>query len=172
MNLIGTRELETARLKLRKITSADAQPLRLSGSLQGTEEEVRQRVARLVAQANDPASFHWVIEHEGSAIGRITAWEVSQRDEYAQLGYDLAPWLRGRGLMPEAMRAVVKYLLDEVGLHRVYCQVRESNTASLRACEKAGLRHEATLRGHFREPDGSFVDVRIYAILREELNDA
>ena len=169
MNTIGTRELRTARLLLRKPQIEDAIPLHEAGILGSSPEDAQNILQNMIRYNDDPMNFHWVLCLDGLPIGRIKAWEVNPRDDYAQLGYDLAPSHRCQGYMTEAVRRVCEYLLNDAGMHRVYCMVRESNLPSIRVCEKAGLRYEGFLRQHFKQPDGSFVNVRVYGLLREEI---
>jgi len=166
---IGTRKLTTPRLTLRKLCPEDAVPLYQAGILGASPEEARQIMQNMLRYNDEPMNFHWVLCLNDQPIGRIKAWEVNPRDDYAQLGYDIAPAHRCQGYMTEAVRRVCQYLLTEAGMHRVYCIIRESNPASIRVCEKAGLKYEGFLRKHFKEPDGSFVDVRVYGLLKEEI---
>lgn len=170
MNAIGTRELRTDRLLLRKLRLPDADSLFACGCPGASLEEARASVCAMLQHTDDPMTFHWVLEYEGRAVGRIRAWDVSPRDDYAQLGYDLGPAYRSRGLMTEAVRAVCRYLLTEVGLNRVFCMVREGNTASRRVLEKAGMTLDGVMRRHFRQPDGSYTDVYVYSLLASELS--
>ena len=169
MKSIGTKELRTERLILRKMRNSDAEDLHRAGVMGETTEEAREIVERIMQYNDDPMTFHWVLEYQGAAVGRIKAWEVNPRDDYAQLGYDIGAAYRSMGLMTEAVKAVVKYLVQEAEMNRVYCLVRESNLPSIRVCEKAGMQREGKMRKHFKEPDGSYVDVAVFGILRSEI---
>lgn len=169
MKAVGTRTITTPRLVLRAPQMADAEPLMRIRSLSMPLAEARKTVAAMVAEYAKPFCFHWVITADGQVVGRIRGWEVNPYNGYVQLGYDTGAEFRCRGYMTEAVQAVVRYLLTEADAHRVYCSVRESNPASCRVCEKNGMRHEGTLRQHYARQDGGYDDVRIYGILREEL---
>lgn len=169
MKAVGTRTITTPRLVLRAPQMADAEPLMRIRSLSMPLAEARKTVAAMVAESAKPFCFHWVITADGQVVGRIRGWEVNPYNGYVQLGYDIGAEFRCRGYMTEAVQAVVRYLLTEADAHRVYCSVRESNPASCRVCEKNGMRHEGTLRQHYARQDGGYDDVRIYGILREEL---
>lgn len=170
MNTIGTKELHTPRLLLRKIRESDSESLFACGCLGKSPEEARKLTQDMMQYNDDPTNFHWILEHRGRAIGRIKAWEVNPRDDYAQLGYEIGAEFRSQGLMTEAVRAVCAYLLTEVRCNRVYCIVRKSNLPSIRVCEKAGMICDGIMRQHFKQPDGSYVDVKIYSILASELS--
>ena len=165
----GTQELSTQRLLLRKIKKEDAASLYSVGSLGSSLEEAVEIVENMMKYNDDLYSFHWVLEYQGKAVGRIKGWEIHPQHNYVQLGYDIGAPYRGLGLMTEAVQAVCRYLLKECEFNRVYCMVRESNPASMRVCEKAGLKHEGFLRKHWQEPDGSYVNVHYYGMLSSDL---
>lgn len=134
-----------------------------------SEGEARVRLAEMASEATKPFGFHWVLEMDGVAVGRIKGWEVSPFNGFVQLGYDIAPSLRNHGLMTEAVGAVVRFLLMEAEANRIYCSIREDNAASRRVCEKNGFRHEGVMRQHYARKDGGYDDVYIYGIIRDDL---
>lgn len=171
MNPIGARPIHTGRLLLRAPQQSDALPLVEARSLAMKLPEAQRAVDAMAAEAGKPFVFHWVITLDGTPIGRIKAWEVDPYNGYCQLGYDVGPDYRGQGFMTEAVGAVLRYLLRDAGAHRVYCSVRECNTASRRVCEKNGMRHEGVLRQHYARQDGGYDDVHIYGILQNEMTE-
>ena len=168
MNMVGTKELETKRLSLRKLRASDAADLHNICGLGESLEEAQNTVNMMIEYNDDPMNYHWVLEYEGHAVGRVKAWEVNPMDDYAQLGYETGEKYRNMGLMSEAIRAIVKYLLTEAGLNRVYCIVSEANIPSCRVCENAGMIHEGNMRRHFKY-DGEYRDARVYGILSDEV---
>ena len=169
MKAIGTKTLVTHRLILRKINNEDAESLFSVGSLGESLQDAVQIVSNMVQCNDDPMSFHWVLEYEGKAVGRIKGWEIDPHNNFVQLGYDIGVPHRGKGLMTEAVKAVSTYLLKECEFNRVYCMVRESNPASNRVCEKAGMKHEGFLRNHWIQDDGSYTNVHYWGILSSDI---
>lgn len=75
---------------------------------------------------------------------------------------------RGRGLGTDAMRVLVRYAQQELGLHRVELEVYPFNLAAIKSYQKLGFRHDGTRRGAtFRE--GRFHDVLVMGVLPGEL---
>lgn len=90
----------------------------------------------------------FAIEYEGKVVGSlgIERYDEERFPELSgkkcrELGFVLARPYWGRGLMPEAVDAVVRYLFDEVGLDAVLCGHFLSNRRSARVQEKCGFRH-------------------------------
>lgn len=169
MKAIGTKTLVTPRLILRKIRKEDAESLFSVGSLGDSLQDAMEIIANMIQYNDDPMSFHWVLEYEGMAIGRIKGWEVDPHNNFVQLGYDIGVPYRSKGLMTEAVKAVSAYLLTECEFNRVYCMVRESNPASIRVCEKARMEHEGILRNHWIQNDGTYINVHCFGLLASDL---
>lgn len=171
MKAISTATLTTRRLLLRAPQVSDAAALVAAGSLLMSEGEARVRLADMASEAVKHFGFHWVLELDGVAVGRIKGWEVSPFNGFVQLGYDIAPSLRNHGLMTEALNAVAHYLLIEADANRVYCSIRVENEASRRVCEKNGFRLEGVMRQHYARQDGGYDDVCVYGLIRSDLTE-
>ncbi|MCY4113186.1 MAG: GNAT family N-acetyltransferase [Chloroflexi bacterium] len=109
---------------------------------------------------------HWALEHEGRVVGRV-GMTPAHRHRRAELGYELARWLWGRGLMTEAASAVIDEAFRKLPLRKVLARAIAANIGSTRVMEKVGMRHEATLRQHWVFHGQSY-DAANYGILREE----
>ena len=71
---------------------------------------------------------------------------------------------RGRGIGKEILRLTVDYAFGELGLHRIYARVRETNKPSLYSFLHCGFEKEALLRDSVFS-DGEYVNVVILGIL-------
>lgn len=105
-----------------------------------TREEMVERLARPDVEA-------WIVEEAGEPVGYLQTHPEG-------LDMFLVPAARGRGLGPDAGRAMARHLLDERGLARVTVDPYEWNAAAVRAWERAGFvevsRHPAD-DGHTAE---------------------
>ena len=72
--------------------------------------------------------------------------------------------------MTEALKAVIDYSFNTLGFHRVEAQHETDNEPSGRVMEKCGMKKEGTLRGRLYNK-GKYVDVNVYAILREDFKN-
>ena len=63
-----------------------------------------------------------------------------------EIGYALSKSCWGQGLMPEAVRAVIAYLFDEVGLDFITVGHFDWNSQSARVIEKCGFRYMKTVK--------------------------
>ncbi len=167
---IGTREIRTERLLLRRMRPEDAQPFMKNGLFWGSLEEIQKGVDGFVEQYNAPHNYHWVFEYNGEPIGFVHAWEVKAYDACCQLGYEIAEAYQKQGFMTEALKPVLLYLLNEVRFNRVYCLVKVHNIASCSVCRKVGMTLEGVLRQHFNGDEG-FSDVNVFSLIQADLQD-
>ena len=75
----------------------------------------------------------------------------------------------GRGLMSEAVGAVVAWLVDQPGIYRVWAYCAVDHVRSIRVLERAGMTYEGTLRRWVVLPNLSDepCDARVYSWSRE-----
>jgi ribosomal-protein-alanine N-acetyltransferase len=85
----------------------------------------------------------------------------------AYVGYWIDEAFAGRGLMPEAVVAVLRFAFEELGLHRLQIAIIPRNTASRRVVEKLDLRLEG-IAERYLQIDGAWEDHCRYAITVEE----
>jgi [ribosomal protein S5]-alanine N-acetyltransferase len=174
-------ELETERLLLRKMRLDDAEAMFAYAS----DPEVTRYVPWDTHRSMEDSESFLGFATEGYERGDFGGWGVVLKDDgvfigtcgidvgyapehaRAELGYVLSREYWGKGLMPEAVRAVIRLSFGRMGLNRVEARCIAENTASARVMEKAGMTYEGTLRE--REfIKGAYRDMKLYSILRRE----
>lgn len=137
-----------------------------------SEEGVREywEGQKEVDPASDPNWLSLVVElkAEGKVIGNV-GFGVARAGEHRQgsVGWLLGSQYQGRGLATEAVRTLVTYCFEQLGLHRISARTGHDNTRSWKLMERLGMRREA----HFREShlvEGEWRDEYIYAVLASE----
>jgi aminoglycoside 6'-N-acetyltransferase len=104
---------------------------------------------------DDPASTRLVIEVDGVVAGMIQyAEELEPKYRHASVDLFLDPAFHNRGHGTEAVRRVVRLLVEEHGHHRVTIDPAAANAAAIRAYEKAGFRPVGVMRRYERDADG------------------
>lgn len=95
----------------------------------------------------------FALEYQGKVIGSLGIEEYSE-ENYPELhsklgreiGYVLSKDYWGLGLMPEAVRAVIRYLFEEVGLNFILAGHFDWNKQSARVIEKCGFQYIKTVK--------------------------
>jgi ribosomal-protein-alanine N-acetyltransferase len=174
--------LETPRLVLREITLDDAEFwLRNFSDPDVVEltayeppadlEAARGEITRFcVRPFRERTGIRWGIafRNRPDLIGTLGYHQwVQEGADRARMGYDLLREHRRKGIMTEAMRSVLAYGFDSMGLNRVEALVDPVNRASIRLVEGLGFHRDGTLREntYFR---GRFIDDVVFSLLARE----
>jgi RimJ/RimL family protein N-acetyltransferase len=105
--------------------------------------------------SDEPEATRMTIEVEGAVAGMIQySEEPTPKYRHASIDLFLDPALHGRGLGSEAVRRVVRHLIDERGHHRITIDPAVGNVPAIRAYEKVGFRPVGVLRRSERDVDG------------------
>lgn len=133
-----------------------------------------ERWVETLSEAQDQHVFAIEAQTEGGwvHIGNMGLHRLDLRNRTAVLGVALGEkdfW--GQGYGTEAIRTVLRFAFDTLGLNRVELDVFEFNPRAIRCYEKVGFRREGTRRqALFRE--GRYHDVYMMSILAEEFRGA
>lgn len=82
------------------------------------------------------------------------------------IGYDLKPEFWNKGIMSEALKAVLDFSRKHIGPRRIQAEVHPENVASLKVLKKLGFQEEGLLRQYMmHEVTKTFLDVVMLALL-------
>jgi len=172
--------IETERLLLRSLSMDDLQQLYLlrtnekvntylnktrDGSVQATKAKIEEILDLL--QKNE--AIFWVItikEKPEKMIGNIGFWRMQKEHYRSEIGYILHPDHWQKGIMKEALNAVVKYGFGEMKLHSIEANINPDNLPSGALLESCGFIQEAYHRENYFF-DGVFYDSIIYSKLNK-----
>ena len=185
MNKTGTQTIETRRLVLRPFRLEDAEDMFrnwasdpevtyfLTWPTHQSVDVTRFVLNGWLSHYEDGGFFNWAIElkESGSVVGSIAVVRLEENIDAAEIGYCLGRAFWGRGIMPEALRAVINYLFDTVGVNRICACHDVKNPKSGRVMAKAGMKREALQRGAGRNNQG-ICDHIWYALLRSDRTPA
>ncbi len=173
--------LETPRLLLRKPRPDDAALIFQS---YGQDAEVtrylmwrphtgvrdaQDAVEKFLNGWNSGTQFCWLIfaRDTGELVGSIA---VRKDQNGINLGYLLARSHWGRGLMSEAVAAVVRWAFEDPSVFRVWAVCDVENPASARVLEKTGFVREGVLGKWSLHPNVSDIPRDCYCYAQTRLN--
>lgn len=173
----GTNSIETMRLLLRKFQPEDAEDMfrnwasdpevckfLLWGPHKNVEDS-RKRIMHWVSTYEISNSYVWAIVLKGKniVIGSISV-EISNDSVFScEVGYCIGKAYWSRGIMTEALRAVLHYLFYEIGYQRIQAKHDTQNVASGKVMQKAGM-HFIKFEYHVGlRRDGSYYDCAVYS---------
>lgn len=181
MQHLGTKRIETSRLILRPFTMADAEPMYrnwasdpevtkyLTWPAHGSVDVSNMVLTDWVGAYEKPDWYQWAIELKeiGQPVGSISVVSHNDKAESAHIGYCLGKQWWGRGIMTEALAAVMAYLFEEVGMQRIESRHDPRNGGSGAVMRKCGMKYEGCLRRSDWNNQG-ICDADWYALLKEE----
>jgi ribosomal-protein-alanine N-acetyltransferase len=167
----------TPRLILRKVSAEDLKLIyasytaeevkALMGFVSDSEflKEKHKSDSGLVSFDRSICQFLFVERESGKTIGRGGFHNWSALHHRSEIGYIISDVnSRQKGLMSEALQAILGYGFTEMNLHRIEAFTRKDNFASIRLLEKNGFTKEAVLRDHYCN-NGTFEDSLMFSKL-------
>lgn len=182
MKHLGTKRIETPRLVLRRFTVEDAQPMfdnwasdpevtkYLSWPTHEKVEVSAWVLGDWISHYGEENYYQWAIvpkDNDDKPIGSIAAVRINDRVESAEIGYCIGKNWWHKGIMTEALSAVMAFFFEEVGANRVSAVHDPNNPHSGDVMRKCGMTYEGTTRRSGRNNQG-ICDESMYAILKEE----
>ncbi len=135
-------KLETKRLVLRKLEESDAPALFENYSDEdiaknfmdkplGDIKQASQFIEAFNAEFSEGKAITWAItiKRNHQMIG--TCSYMIETSTSAEIGYDLAKTHWGKGIMTEALKAMIGYGFDELGFENIKADTLSNNTRSI-----------------------------------------
>ncbi|TSA49568.1 MAG: N-acetyltransferase [Sphingobacteriales bacterium] len=171
--------ITTERLLLRKIEMSAAKDLFILRSDERmmkyldrpraqTIEDVEKLIQIFEKNRIKNEGINWGITWKDNSrlLGNICFWKLNLENERGEIGYLLHADFHRKGIMQEAMIAVLNYGFTELKLHSVEANVNPENTASIKLLEKNNFVSEAYYRENYFY-DGKFLNSTIYSLLNK-----
>ena len=181
MKHIGTKKIETERLILRRFTMDDAEMMfrnwasdpevtkYLPWPPHANVDVTNMVLSDWTSHYGEENFYQWAIVPKdlGEPIGSITGVKIDENANWVEIGYCIGrSWWR-RGYVSEALKALINFFFEEVGVGRIQATHAPRNVGSGAVMRKCGMVCEGTLRRAARNNQG-ICDVTVYSILREE----
>jgi len=170
-------KLSTERLVLRQIKTSDCDDLFLLRSNSRVMQFIDRprtkspedalKLIQTISEAlinNEGITWGIFLKDEPGLIGTIGYWRIMKEHYRAEIGYLIHHDYQGKGLMQEAISAILSYGFNTMNLHSVEANVNPENAASIKLLE----RNQFIREGYFKENyyyDGKFLDSAIYSLL-------
>ena len=168
--------IETARLTLRAVRLSDVDDIFSFTSNPQTSEwltwyphQNRADTTRFVDSVlekyrlNKPAQWVICYKAESKVVGLCGFVDFSLDDAKGEVAYVVSPAYWGKGILPEALRAIIDFAFAEEGVVRIEAKCEVGNVGSERAAQKAGMILEGQCRKYAKRK-GMHRDYKLYAI--------
>ncbi len=141
--------LTTGRLVLRQLNAGDAQAIfllrsdaqvnRFLGRQAATSvEDAHAFIQKINSSIQNREGMYWAItlKEDASLVGTICYYNLSAATATAEIGYELLPAFQGKGIMQEAISAVIAFGFTAMELKKIVGVPHAHNENSIRLLEK------------------------------------
>lgn len=135
-------------------------------------ENVRQAeeiIDFLNALAEQNMAFRWSIlcKKSNQIVGTCGFNNWDRKNQRAEIGYELGRPFWGRGIMTEALMALLSHGFGVMGLNRIQALVEPANANSRKLLMGIGFEEEGLLR-QYEQSKGTLVDLIMYSMLKSD----
>lgn len=182
MNHLGTVQIETDRLILRKFNRSDSQALFnnwandeevtkfLTWSPITSAEDAGRILSDWIYRYSDNKFYQWAIvlkENSDEPIGTISVVRMNEEIDMVHIGYCIGRKWWHKGITTEAFKGIIPFLIEKVEVKRIESRHDPRNPNSGKVMLKCGLTFEGTLRNADINNQG-ICDASMYALLKED----
>ena len=185
MRHCGTKQLETERLLLRNFVLEDVEAVYRNWA---SDDEVTKflmwnshkdlDITRFVVDDwvnsyKNSDFYQWaiVLKDEGNEpIGSIGVVKEDENISMVHIGYCIGKKYWNKGITSEALKSVIEYFFNEVGVNRIESRHDVNNPNSGKVMKKCGMKYEGTLRQSDINNQG-ICDTCYYAILKSDYKE-
>ncbi|HZI52697.1 MAG TPA: GNAT family N-acetyltransferase [Chitinophagaceae bacterium] len=150
--------LMTDRLVLRQLEMKDDHQIFFLRSDEVVNKYLVAPIAKSIGDARDfirkinnvvanNESVYWglTVKDNNKLIGTICIWNIDWEENKAEIGYVLNPDLQGKGLMQEAVAAVIEYGFQQMKLQCLDAVLHPDNKRSILLLERNGFVYHSVL---------------------------
>jgi len=169
--------LETKRLILRQIQYYDVESMHrmrtdpaimeymdteIPTAINETENKLKQEIESF----SKGESLYWAIalKSTNKIIGGAGYWRMIKEHYRAEIGYQLLPEFWRKGYTLEALKTIIQFGFEKMGLHSIEGNVNPKNVPSIKLLEKLGFKQEAYFKENFYY-NGKFLDSAIFSLI-------
>lgn len=170
--------IETERSLLRRITTEDSEDFFYLRTNEEAMKYIDRPRPKSIKESNDlivkmddgiqqNTAIGWGIslKDKPGLIGTISYHNIYTEHYRAEIGYMLSPAYWGTGIMSEAIKVVLDFGFNQMGLHSIEANVNPLNNVSKYLLKKFSFNQEAYFKQNYYF-DGKFLDSEIYSLVK------
>jgi ribosomal-protein-alanine N-acetyltransferase len=181
MNHLGTKELETKRLLLRRFTINDSELMYknwtndddvthfLSWPTHQDVNDTKNILEKWITNYSENDFYQWVIilKDINEPIGTIGVIYKNEDFKMITVGYCIGKRWWNKGIMTETLNEIIKFFFEKVKANRVEAWHDPNNQNSGKVMVKCGMKYEGHLRQAYKNNTG-ICDSIVYGIIAED----
>lgn len=157
-NLSTFPTLTTERLTLRPLVESDVQDIFLLRSdpivnkyLDRQPSETLEEALNFIRKVNETVKnkegFYWAVTQTDNKklIGTICLFDFSDEGKKCEIGYELLPPYQGQGIMKEALKKIIEFTFQTLGLETIDAVTHKDNHPSTKLLQKFNFKNTAMI---------------------------
>lgn len=133
-----------------------------------SRSEVLARMERMAHGRAAGTDFQFYIFDNAELAGVISVHVLDAEDRIVRIGYWLDKDATGKGLVTKGVRALLSFVFDTLGMHRIEVRCAPDNLKSRAIPERLGFTNEGTQRDVLRMADGTYQSLVMYSLLSSD----
>lgn len=170
-------ELKTKRLRLKAFCLEDASVVaKLAG-----DKKIYDMTDHMPHPYEESMAVEWINTHDFDSPNHVFAIRLQETNELigcvnifqtykhkrGMLGYWVGVDYWNNGYGTEALKEVIRYGFEDLGLHKIWAECFHHNKASAKIMEKCGMEDEAVLKSHYLYRGVKYIDIIRKCIVKD-----
>lgn len=107
-----------------------------------TLEDALGFINSIIENTGNDGLFYWAITQKGDGklIGTICLFDFLDAEKKCEIGYELLPQYHGQGIMAEAIKKVIEYAVQALGIKAIDATPHNENQSSIKLLQKTGFK--------------------------------
>lgn len=178
LNFSPFPNMETERLLLRNLSHNDMDDVFEMRSNPVTMQYIPRPVAKTKEDAisvidmmtgftANNEKLNWAVVEKATCklIGIFGYVAFNIYSHRAEVGYVLNQGYEGKGIATEALKPILDYGFEKIGLHSIEAVIRAENMVSMKLVEKFNFTKDACFKDYINH-NGTFYDAVVYSLVR------
>ena len=131
-------------------------------------EQAKGQLEKILSGYSIKEIYPFGVYREESLIGWISIKNIDWRVSKGELGYFIDEAFQGQGIVSEAVKEIVEYAFNELGMEKIFIRTGPDNIGSQKIALKNGFTKEGVLRKEFKVDGGELIDTVYYGKLKTD----
>lgn len=130
-------------------------------------EDAEEKIHTQLIEFLEKKGIHFLIFYQNNPVGVLLLKDIDWTIRSAEIGYWLGKDYVGKGIMTRAVKSMLTYGFEDLGLHKMEIWVAEGNSKSRHIPESLGFLQEGAKRDSLLLRE-QYITLIIYGLLKEE----
>ncbi len=146
----------------------DSFPIMLSNT--HDEMSAEYYIRKKIEEWDEQSAFNFGIwlKENGEFAGHISVKNIDWVIPRGEIAYIISGEYEGRGIMTEALVAIIKFSFENLSMNRLFLRIMTNNIRSYELAERCGFSREGILRKDHKTYEGELVNLYYYGMTRED----